>query len=110
MTNLLPRERHVLHHLGDGMRHVLERAQVHALFTAELAVAAAGGERALVSCDSRQAGTFLLQVSPHIAMVLDQLAAMLRRHISLGLAHSTGVAKLALLRVSAPKKMQNTHD
>ena len=38
VADLLPRHRHVLHQLEDGVRHVFEGAEVHALVVTEFSV------------------------------------------------------------------------
>mmetsp|Transcript_736 Transcript_736/g.1704 ORF Transcript_736/g.1704 Transcript_736/m.1704 type:complete len:700 (-) Transcript_736:62-2161(-) len=71
VPHLLPRHRHVLQQLEHRVGHELERAEVHALVVAELA-------------------------RRHVAVVLDDLAHVLRRHLLLlGLR----VSELALLAI-----------
>ena len=71
LADLLPRHRHVLEQLQHGMRHVLERPEVHAFVVPEL-------------------------LARHVAVVLDNLAHVLGGHV---LLRRLLVAVLALLPV-----------
>ena len=72
VAHLLPRHRHVLEQLEHRVRHVLERAEIDALVMTELARA-------------------------HVAVVLDDLANMLRRHV---LLLRLDITELALVAVA----------
>eukprot|EP00452_MALV-II_sp_L67-6_P000143 gene143-gene222 len=71
IPDLLPRKRHVLQELEDGVRNVLERSQIHPLVVPELARA-------------------------HVAVVLDHATDRFRRHHRL---RRCCVSELALLAV-----------
>ena len=73
VLNLLPGHGHVFHELDDGVRHKLERAQVHALVVAELAIG-------------------------HVAVVRDNLAHVLRRHVLLLRVHHACIREIWIVK------------